>query len=142
MWCRKRLTLSDVRLQHAAEEQQDPQYVSSHGNLRSLSIDSIDRCVCKKRKTKICRSEGTTERCSDITFARLNIFLISSRAVGIKFISIYRIRGNSISCIRNISYSASGNHYGVFIALRQGMFHPIRRFYARCHALLPFVKIL
>lgn len=41
-----RLTLSDVRLQHATEERQDPQYVSSHGSSSSSSTDSADRRIC------------------------------------------------------------------------------------------------
>lgn len=74
-----RLTLSHVWLQHATEEQQDPQYVSSHGNLRSSSTNSVDRCICKRkeRKSVKARDDDRQRNCE--------CPLIFSRAEEIKF---------------------------------------------------------
>lgn len=84
----KRPTLSDMRSQHAAEEQQDLQYVSSHGNSRSSSIDSVDRYICKKKKEI---NDGERKGWWEIQVCVIERFLIFPRTVGMKFLRRYLI---------------------------------------------------
>lgn len=101
--CVGRLTLADVRLQQATEEQQDPQYVSPHGNSRSSSIDSVARRICKRRA----KSQWTGRSSDNAGDARRHVCAIgfpsilrpAARAWEQSFLedtSIYRIRGSSV----------------------------------------------